>query len=116
MTWIAVSRSAAAARKSLLARKRDIAGQTARLRRGEDALPCGSTPDPLDRGVDLEPYDILERLQAAEARELAEIDSALLRLESGTYGQCDRCGGSIGVQRLRAVPQARSCMRCAAEP
>ena len=117
MTRTAVVRGAALARKSLLARKQRIAGLAARLRRGEDELrSSGSRPDQLDRGADLEPYDVFEKLQAAEARELAEIDLALLRIESGTYGQCERCGGSIGELRLRAVPEARSCMGCSAGP
>jgi DnaK suppressor protein len=107
-------RSAGIARKALLARKKKIARLAAGLRRGEDDLQSDRWPDNLDRAADLEPHDVLEELQAAEARELAEIDGALQRIESGTYGQCERCGGSIGALRLRAVPEARFCMACSA--
>ncbi|MCW2794045.1 MAG: DNA-binding protein, partial [Nocardioides sp.] len=45
---------------------------------------------------------------------LLEIDAAVARLENGTYGTCERCGGAIGELRLEARPTARTCIRCAA--
>lgn len=47
-------------------------------------------------------------------RHLEEIDAATQRLESGTYGTCERCGHPIGEERLEARPVARTCIRCAA--
>lgn len=44
---------------------------------------------------------------------LAEIDAALQRLESGTYGTCERCGQPIGEARLEARPAAATCISCA---
>lgn len=44
--------------------------------------------------------------------ELDEIDAALERLAQGRYGLCQSCGGPIGHQRLRAIPEARFCMAC----
>lgn len=44
--------------------------------------------------------------------DLAEIEQALLRIELGVYGQCEECGGAIGRQRLRAMPEARRCIAC----
>jgi len=44
--------------------------------------------------------------------ELAEIDAALERIAEGTFGSCVRCGGAIGHQRLRAVPETPYCMAC----
>jgi RNA polymerase-binding transcription factor DksA len=48
-------------------------------------------------------------------RTLAEIDAAEARLEAGTYGVCERCGGPIGDGRLEARPVARTCITCASE-
>jgi DnaK suppressor protein len=45
---------------------------------------------------------------------IVEVDAALARLESGTYGVCEECGGAIGEGRLEARPVARTCIRCAA--
>lgn len=46
-------------------------------------------------------------------RHLAEIDAALTRLEDGSYGVCEQCGGPIGAGRLDARPAARLCITCA---
>ncbi len=47
---------------------------------------------------------------------LAEIDAAAARLRSGQYGRCERCGGSIGRERLEALPTAARCVKCQASP
>ncbi|MGI8645539.1 MAG: TraR/DksA family transcriptional regulator [Nocardioides sp.] len=44
---------------------------------------------------------------------LAEVDAALERVASGTYGVCDQCGRSIASERLVARPIARTCITCA---
>ncbi len=116
MRRMAEARSAEFARQALLSRKKKIATLAAGLRQGEDEPQSGRRPDQLDRAADLEPHDVLESLQAAEARELAEVDAALQRISRGTYGKCERCGAPIGQLRLRAVPAARLCMACAAAP
>ncbi|MBN2248155.1 MAG: TraR/DksA C4-type zinc finger protein [Coriobacteriia bacterium] len=47
------------------------------------------------------------------AREsLAQIDRALARIETGTYGVCVRCGGPIPSARLEAMPEAELCISC----
>jgi hypothetical protein len=46
------------------------------------------------------------------ARELAEVDAALGRIVAGSYGTCVSCGGPLGLQRLRAIPEARLCLGC----
>jgi sigma-B regulation protein RsbU (phosphoserine phosphatase) len=43
---------------------------------------------------------------------LADVDGALLRLESGTFGQCEECHDPIEEDRLRADPLARICLAC----
>jgi DnaK suppressor protein len=42
-----------------------------------------------------------------------QVDEALLRLEGGTFGACEDCGGKIAHDRLDALPYARLCIRCA---
>ncbi|MGA8892494.1 MAG: TraR/DksA C4-type zinc finger protein [Anaeromyxobacteraceae bacterium] len=51
-------------------------------------------------------------LSTRVARELAEVDAALGRIASGIYGTCVACGGPLGLQRLRAIPEARFCLGC----
>lgn len=44
---------------------------------------------------------------------LQEIDDALVKFDAGTYGECERCGTTIGEARLGAMPAARLCIDCA---
>ena len=48
-------------------------------------------------------------------RELARIDEALGRIDQGRYGTCLSCGGPLGLQRIRAIPEARYCMGCSGQ-
>jgi len=45
---------------------------------------------------------------------IAQIDSALERMDNGTYGQCARCGQMIAPERLEALPYANYCINCQA--
>jgi RNA polymerase-binding transcription factor DksA len=40
---------------------------------------------------------------------LDDVDQALIRLEEGTYGTCEACGGPIDDDRLASMPAARTC-------
>lgn len=44
--------------------------------------------------------------------QLDDIDAALARIESGTYGICDRCGQEIGEDRLEFRPASVLCVSC----
>ncbi len=44
--------------------------------------------------------------------QLAQVRSALDRLEEGTFGECLHCGEVIGEKRLDAVPWTANCIAC----
>lgn len=48
-----------------------------------------------------------------ERRTLAEIEAALARIKKGEYGMCASCGEPIPEARLKALPWARVCVKCA---
>ncbi len=52
------------------------------------------------------------QLTAAAVTVLSDIDAALIRMNTGQYGDCQTCGAAIGVGRLRIVPHTRYCARC----
>jgi DnaK suppressor protein len=43
---------------------------------------------------------------------IKKINETLLRIESGDYGYCDKCGVEIGIKRLEARPTATLCIDC----
>lgn len=57
---------------------------------------------------------VLSRLGERERREMDEIYAAQARLETGTFGVCERCGRPIPLARLRAIPATRFCVGCQA--
>lgn len=75
------------------------------VREREEALAeCAqSVPDPvaLRRSADLK-------------ETIAQIDSALARIDAGTYGICAQCGTSIPEERLELRPFAATCVACSA--
>ena len=44
--------------------------------------------------------------------EIREIDAALMRIASGSYGQCIDCSTLIAEERMLACPTARRCQPC----
>ena len=56
--------------------------------------------------------EVLAKVGGSERRLLDEIDAAYSRLAAGTFGICERCGRSIALARLRALPAARLCIAC----
>ena len=43
---------------------------------------------------------------------LRHVDLAVAKIDSGTYGTCERCGSPIGEERLEAIPWALLCIDC----
>ncbi len=57
----------------------------------------------------------LAQTSAAKAlwTKLQDVRRALDKLDEGTYGSCDACGGPIAPGRLEAIPWAARCIGCA---
>jgi DnaK suppressor protein len=58
--------------------------------------------------------DMLIMTLERERKTLDEIELALTRIKKGDYGICRSCGTKIPEARLRALPWAHCCVRCAA--
>ena len=56
--------------------------------------------------------DLEFAMDEREIGEIAELDGALQRLDTGTYGQCVDCGEAIALPRLQATPQVARCLAC----
>jgi len=54
----------------------------------------------------------LARRERAQGK-LEKLEAALQRMEEGTYGVCEACGGAIEPERLAALPTATLCVACA---
>jgi DnaK suppressor protein len=43
---------------------------------------------------------------------LLDVERGLAKMDAGTYGICERCGESISLERLEALPWAVLCIDC----
>jgi DnaK suppressor protein len=66
-----------------------------------------------DLGSDNFEQEFTLSLMENEEDTLMAIESALERIEDGTYGQCEECGIKIPKLRLNAIPFAPLCVKCA---
>ena len=71
--------------------------------------------DAADAAFDASGEEIASTLAELEAKELAQIERALRRLKSGTYGRCEACAVKIPVARLNALPYSTVCIKCQRE-
>jgi acetoin utilization protein AcuB len=100
----------------LRAERERIAKQLQRLQDSERELSATQHDVPMDsaeRARCLEDVAVDGPLAALAASRLAALDHALARAHRGRFGVCEDCGREISVARLRALPGATQCMRCA---
>lgn len=69
--------------------------------------------DSAEQAIDLEDDEALSGVDAVLGKEILAIQQALLRLETGDYGACVRCGAEIAAARLEALPETALCIGCA---
>ena len=107
-------------KKSLLARRQQLVGdmdQMASEVLGESRLVSNGDVSAMpthmaDVATDVYEQEFALELMANEREELRQIDHALERMALGEFGVCEECGGRIRHARLKALPQARSCIDC----
>ena len=71
--------------------------------------------DPADRATAESDRAFTLRIRDRERRLIRKIQSALQRIDDGTYGICDECGEEITIPRLKARPVTRLCINCKAK-
>jgi len=67
-------------------------------------------PDPSDRATQESEFGLELRTRDRERKLLRKIDSAIARIDDGSYGFCDETGEEIGLKRLEARPVATLCL------
>ncbi len=65
-----------------------------------------------DQGTDNFDRELALNLASGRQESLYDIEDAIRRIDEGTYGACESCGGAIERPRLKALPFAKKCMAC----
>jgi DnaK suppressor protein len=105
----------AAARQALEARDVQLSEDLGFIERAEDKR--GQAPPQYGKRIGDHTSDAVETRKNATATDtlrlqLAETRRALVKLDEGSYGRCDTCGGPVGAERLEALPWAAECIAC----
>ena len=102
--------------KTLLARRAQL-----RKRLGMDledlahVKHSSASGDVADAAFDSSGEELASTLAELEAKELAQVERAIRRLKSGSYGKCEACNVTIPVARLNALPFSTLCIKCQRE-
>ena len=96
--------------ETLKARLRELTGRAELI---EEDLRHPLDADSSEQAVDLADDEALAGVDEVIRQEIFRINAALSRIANGTYGICSVCGGPIGAERLKALPTALRCIKCA---
>jgi DnaK suppressor protein len=99
--------------------QQDVAGLTADISEAESAIAerlgdavGDAGDDPADAGAKTFQREH-ELALTQNARDLLELsESALAKMDQGSFGVCESCGQPVGKARLQAFPRATLCVTC----
>lgn len=72
----------------------------------------GMSADWTEQATERENDEVLESLGNTAEEELANINKALQKIESGEYFSCSQCGNDIPQARLELLPFSLHCVSC----
>ncbi len=97
--------------KQLLERRHKALSE--RISDMEGALRQEHSANFSEQAIEREDEEVLERLEKEALDEIRAIEAALQRMDADTYGVCTGCGDDIDEKRLKILPYASRCIRCA---
>ena len=83
--------------------------------RERDGLQIEYLADPIDQVKSSTDREITIQRLNQQTRLIHDIQSALVKIEKGAYGRCERCEEPMPRNRLEAAPWARLCVPCQSE-
>jgi DnaK suppressor protein len=101
-------------RNLLQTRRQEILAETDRVVGTMNGNERINYADPADRAALESDRNFLLRLRDRDRKLLGKIDEAFARIEDGSYGLCEECGGQIAIERLKARPVTTLCIDCKA--
>jgi RNA polymerase-binding transcription factor DksA len=73
-------------------------------------FPAGENCDDVECEEDeVEEYENLLPVEHALELKLRDVNNALEKIGNNTYGKCETCGIGIEEERLKALPEAKTC-------
>ena len=105
-------RTIAKFKKILLKDREQIVGEVKQIVESSKEMGQDGTQDIGDEAANIYNKQVLLSLNENERMRLKEVDESLDRIENGTYGVCEECGGPISLKRIEVRPVAKYCVPC----
>ncbi len=99
-------------KKILLKEREEIMGDVKQIYESSQEVGQDGIQDIGDEAANVYNKQILLTLNENERERLKEVDEALDRIKTKTYGICEECGEPIGMKRLEVKPVAKYCVPC----
>src|SRR6266705_5890749 len=99
-------------KKRLLEKQRQLADEVGRTALYGKDQEDDSIKDLGDQANTAYTREFFFELGNGNNRLLRDVVSALQRIDDGSFGNCERCGETIGDRRLEALPFAHDCIGC----
>jgi len=99
-------------KKVLLKEREEIIGDVKQIYESSQEVGQDGIQDIGDEAANVYNKQILLTLNENDRMRLKEVDEALDRMASKTYGTCEECGEPIGLKRLEVKPVAKYCVPC----
>jgi RNA polymerase-binding protein DksA len=100
-------------KQMLIGMRQRLTGQIATLK--DDSLQREDSVNSEEDGTDAFERQFALNIASSENESVLDIDEALRRIEQGAYGVCVQCMAPVEMQRLKAMPFAKMCIKCKAE-
>jgi DnaK suppressor protein len=99
-------------RKRLETRQQDLRRMVTRTQQDGRTADEDTAQDIADKAASSYNKEFLFHQSNADRQLLQMVETALVRLREGSFGDCISCGKEINPKRLEAVPWTRHCIEC----
>ena len=99
-------------KKRLETRQHELRRMVSRTEQDGRTVDEDSAQDIADRAASSYTKEFLFSQSNNERALLQMVDTALVRMREGSFGECVSCGNEINAKRLEAVPWTRHCIEC----
>jgi DnaK suppressor protein len=99
-------------RKRLETRQQDLRRMVNRTQQDGRNADENIAQDIADKAASSYNKEFLFHQSNADRQLLQMVETALVRLREGSFGECISCGKEINSKRLEAVPWTRHCIEC----
>lgn len=102
-------------KKVLLKQQKSVESQLKEIEKDDPITNIDLTPEASESGTDswmAEVHGRITTLKDDLTGFLGKIRTSLSKIKKGTYGKCEKCGKTIGKNRLKALPTATLCLSC----